>query len=64
MGRIGVDSCMQALTCPFKEKSKNTVGYMALTGQVSASKTVVTRAINYIKQKTQGRCVEQGQSAD
>lgn len=25
---------------------------MALTGQVSASKTVVTRAINYIKQKT------------
>lgn len=37
---------------------------MSLTGQVSASKTVVTRAINYIKQKTQGQFVKQGQSAD
>lgn len=28
MGRIGVDSCMQALTCVLSKKStKNTVGY-------------------------------------
>lgn len=37
---------------------------MALTRQVSASKTVVTRAVNYIKQKTQGRFVERSHGAE
>lgn len=48
---------------PFKEKSKNTVGYDPHRTCVDFLNRI-TRAINYIKQKTQGWFVEQGQCAD
>lgn len=44
--------------CTFKKKVRNC---QWPSPQVSASKTMVTWAINYMKRKTQGLFVEQGQ---
>lgn len=48
--------------CTFKKKKKKKVRNCQWPSpQVSASKTMVTWAINYMKRKTQGLFVEQGQ---